>query len=111
MHAVFAFSNVFALGYGLVSLIGLRAIGEDFVNAVVRLFRKLVPAKRPAEEIPAIDMPRLRVLARELSPPTQSHAAAFRALSTAELPYISGASLQPAGKVANDRYLGHHRDA
>jgi len=110
MHAVFAFSNVFALGYGIVSLIGLRAIGEDFVNAVARLFRKLVPAKRPVEEVPAIDTPRLRVLARELSPPTQSHAAAFRALSTAELPYISGASLQPAGKVANDRHVGHHRD-
>jgi hypothetical protein len=55
---VFAFSNVFALGYGIVSLIGLRAIGEDFVNAVARLFRKLVPAPRPVEEIPAVDMPR-----------------------------------------------------
>jgi hypothetical protein len=111
MHAVFAFSNVFALGYGIVSLIGLRAIGEDFVNAVARLFRKLVPAPRPVEEIPAVDMPRLRVLARELSPPTQSSAAAYRALSTAELPYISGASLQPAGTVANDRHVSHRRDA
>jgi cellulose synthase (UDP-forming) len=111
MHAVFAFSNAFALGYGIVSLIGLRAIGEDFVNAVARLFRKLVPAQRPVEEIPAIDMPRLRVLARELSPPTQSRAAAFRALTAAELPYISGAALQPAGNVANDRHLGHRRDA
>jgi hypothetical protein len=41
----------------------------------------------------------------------QSHAAPFRPLSTAELPYISGASLQPAGKVANDRHVGRHRDA
>jgi cellulose synthase (UDP-forming) len=111
MHAVFAFSNAFALGYGIVALIGLRAIGEDFVDAVVRLFRKLVPAKRPVEEIPAIDIPRLRVLARELAPPTQSRAAAFRALTAAELPYISGAALQPAGNVANDRHLGHRRDA
>jgi len=111
MHAVFAFSNAFALGYGIVSLIGLRAIGEDFVNAVARLFRKLVPAPRPAEEIPALDTPRLRVLARELSPPTQSRAAAFRALTAAELPYVSGASLQPAGKAANDRHVSHHRDA
>jgi len=111
MHAVFAFSNVFALGYGIVSLIGLRAIGEDFVNAVARLFRNLVPAKRPVEEIPAIDTPRLRVLARELSPPTQSHAAAFRALTAAELPYISGAALQPAANVANDRHVSHRRDA
>jgi cellulose synthase (UDP-forming) len=111
MHAVFAFSNAFALGYGIVSLIGLRAIGEDVVNAVARLFRKLVPATRPVEEIPAIDTPRLRVLARELAPPTQSRAAAFRALTAAELPYISGAALQPAGYVANDRHLGHRRDA
>jgi hypothetical protein len=51
------------------------------------------------------------VLARELSPPTQSSAAAYRALSTAELPYISGASLQPAGTVANDRHVSHRRDA
>jgi hypothetical protein len=111
MHAVFAFSNAFALGYGIVSLIGLRAIGEDVVNAVARLFRKLVPATRPVEEIPAIDTPRLRVLARELAPPTQSRAAAFRALTAAELPYISGAALQPAGNVANDRHVGHRRDA
>ena len=82
-----------------------------FDGYVARLFRKLVPAPRPVEEITAIDTPRLRVLARELSPPTQSHAAAFRALSTAELPYISGAVLQPAGKVANDRHVNHHRDA
>jgi hypothetical protein len=53
----------------------------------------------------------LRVLAREVSPPAQSHAAAFRALTAAELPYISGAALQPAGNVANDRHLSHRRDA
>jgi cellulose synthase (UDP-forming) len=105
MHAVFAFSNVLALGYGLVALIGLGAIGEDFANAVVRPFRKLVPISRPAEDFPAAETPRLRLLA------TQSRAPAPRALSAAELPYIAGASLQPAGNVANDRHVDERREA
>jgi cellulose synthase (UDP-forming) len=111
LHAVFAFSNAVALGYGIVALIGLDAIGEDFVNAVVRPFRKLVPISRPAQDVPAVETPRLRLLARELVPPTQSHAPAPRALSVAELPYIAGASLQPAGRVANDRHVGERREA
>jgi cellulose synthase (UDP-forming) len=111
MHAIFAFSNAFALGYGIIALIGLGAIAEDFVNAVVRPFRKLVPISRPAEDVPAAETPRLRLLARELVPPTQSHAPAPRALSVAELPYIAGASLQPAGRVANDQHVGERRGA
>ncbi len=47
LHAIFALSNVLALGYGLVAMIGLRAIGQDFVYAVssaaVAVWRKLVP--------------------------------------------------------------------
>jgi cellulose synthase/poly-beta-1,6-N-acetylglucosamine synthase-like glycosyltransferase len=111
MHAIFAFSNACALGYGIVALIGLGAIAEDFVNAVVRPFRKLVPISRPAQDVPAVETPRLRLLARELVPPTQSHAPAPRALSVAELPYIAGASLQPAGRVANDQHVGERRGA
>jgi len=104
MHAIFAFSNVLALGYGIVALIGLRAIGEDVVNAVVRLFRKLVPGPtpRPAEELPVMEAPALRLVAHELAPPTQGQAPAFRMLSAAELPYVSAASLQPARDIAND---------
>jgi len=105
MHAIFAFSNVLALGYGIVALIGLGAIGEDFVNAVVRPFRKLVPISRPAQDFPAVQTQRLRLLA------TQNHAREPRALPVAELPYIAGASLQPAGRVANDRHVGERREA
>src|SRR5262245_47171533 len=103
MHAIFAFSNVLALGYGIVALIGLRAIGEDVVNAIVRLFRKLLPGRtsRPVEE-PVMEPSAVRLIARDLAPPTQGQAPAFRALSTAELPYVSGASLQPVRDVAND---------
>jgi cellulose synthase/poly-beta-1,6-N-acetylglucosamine synthase-like glycosyltransferase len=110
MHAVFAFSNVLALGYGILALIGLGAIGEDFANAIVRAFRKLVPERRPAEEIPVVEAAPLRVLARELAPPTQGHAPAFRTLTAAELPYIAGAPLQPGGKTANDRHVGRGYD-
>jgi len=109
-HAVFAFSNVLALGYGIVALIGLRAIGEDVANAIMGLFRRLVPAPRPVEQVAVADAPALRLLARELAPPTQAHAPAFRALSAAELPYISGASLQPSGEAANDRSVGRRRE-
>src|SRR5262249_46050820 len=110
LHAIFAFSNVLALGYGIVALIGLRAIGEDVANAVVRLFRRLVPGPgpRPAEELPVVEAPALRLVAHELAPPTQGQAGAFRALSPAALPYVSGASLQPAREVANDRIV-HRR--
>jgi hypothetical protein len=112
MHAIFAFSNVFALGYGLVALIGLRAIGEDVVNAFVRLFRKLVPGPmpRPVGE-PAMEAPALRLVAHELAPPTQGQAPAFRPLSAVELPYVAGAALQPAREVANDRRIAGRREA
>jgi hypothetical protein len=47
LHALFAISNVMALGYGIVTLIGLRAIGEDFAAAIgtaaVSLYSKLLP--------------------------------------------------------------------
>src|SRR5262245_53258410 len=104
MHAVFAFSNVLALGYGIVALIGLRAIGEDVVNALARAFRMLVPGRkpRPVEELPVMEAPALRLVAHELAPPTQGQAPAFRPLSAAELPYVSAASLQPARDIAND---------
>jgi len=112
MHAVFAFSNVLALGYGLVALIGLRAIGEDVVNAFVRLFRRLVPGPtpRPAEE-PVMETPALRLVAHELAPPTQGQAPAFRARSAIELPYVAGAALQPAREIANDRHIAGRREA
>ena len=109
MHAIFAFSNVLALGYGLVALIGLRAIGEDVVNAIMRLTRKLVPGPtpRPAEELTVMEAPVRLVardlIARDLARPTQGQAPSFRSLSTAELPYVSGAALQPVRDVANDR--------
>jgi len=111
VHAVFAFSNVLALGYGIVGLIGLNAIAEDVANAIVGLFRRFVPAPRPLEELPVAETPALRLLARELAPPTQGQAPAFRTLSTAELPYISGASLQPARDIANDRHAGRRHGA
>ncbi len=112
LHAVFAFSNVFALGYGILALIGLGAIGEDFANAIAGLFRRvsswLLP--RPATEAPVVEAPALRVLARELAPPTQGHALTFRALSPADLPYIAAASLQPGRQAANDRHAGRGYD-
>src|SRR5262249_10148971 len=85
LHAIFAFSNVLALGYGIVALIGLRAIGEDFGNAVsstaVALVRKVVPSfgKRPVEDVPAVDIPALRRFASELAPSIQASDPAYLA--------------------------------
>jgi hypothetical protein len=110
LHAAFAFSNVLALGYGIVALIGLKAIAEDFANAVssatVGLVRKVVPSfgRRPVEEIPVVDAPPLRLLASELAPSIQSRDPAYRVPAAIRR---SGGSLVPGPSHApvDRRYI------
>jgi hypothetical protein len=73
LHALFAFSNVVALGYGVVAMIGLRCIGEDVANAVVGLIKPAYQKFRVAfgprtASKPAIAVPTLRLLVTETEP-------------------------------------------
>ncbi len=75
LHAVFALTNVLALGYGLVVMIGLKEICQDYAHAIVTaaigLWRILLPgyARRQPEpvtvagallQIPAVAAPPLQ---------------------------------------------------
>ncbi|MCC6890821.1 MAG: glycosyltransferase family 2 protein [Hyphomicrobiales bacterium] len=115
-HAVFALSNVLALGYGLVAMIGLRAIGQDFANAATSvaspLWRRLVPSRQrelpvptaasvaqPIQLIPAIQVPSLQpdAAAPEQAPQVlrQTVAMLRRSTSLATLPRMAAPALQP----------------
>jgi cellulose synthase/poly-beta-1,6-N-acetylglucosamine synthase-like glycosyltransferase len=107
LHATFALSNVLALGYGLVAMIGLRAIGQDLVYAVssaaVAIWRKLVPGsgRHVPEPVPVSGVPQLRVISAELAPPLQALAstgngvASRRDANVAVMPDVASVPLQP----------------
>ncbi|MPZ37381.1 MAG: hypothetical protein GEU95_04835 [Rhizobiales bacterium] len=77
-HAVFALSNVLALGYGLVAMIGLKEIAQDFAHATsataVALWRKLVPnyGRRRPEPIVVSGGALLQFVPAEQAPPLQA---------------------------------------
>jgi cellulose synthase (UDP-forming) len=106
-HAVFALSNVLALGYGLVAMVGLRAIGQDFTHAIAgaasAIWRKLVPgygrelpetavvATHPLQFIPAEQAPSVQPAhALEAGVPLQG-----TPLAAGGLPRVAAAPLQP----------------
>jgi hypothetical protein len=49
LHAIFALSNVLAIGYGLVALIGIRATAEDLMLQMMDGLRRVGERLRPAE--------------------------------------------------------------
>jgi hypothetical protein len=77
LHAVFALSNVLALGYGLVAMIGLKEICQDYAYAIssaaIAIWRKLVPGSGgPVPEPVAVPGAlQLKVITAELVPPLQ----------------------------------------
>jgi hypothetical protein len=107
LHAIFALSNVLALGYGLVAMIGLRAIGQDFVYAVsntaVAIWKKLVPGsgRQVPEPVLVSGVPQLRVISAQLAPPLQAFAspanavASRRGANVAAMPDVASVPLQP----------------
>jgi cellulose synthase/poly-beta-1,6-N-acetylglucosamine synthase-like glycosyltransferase len=120
LHAVFALSNVLALGYGIVAMIGLKEIGQDFAHAVssfaVGLWRKMIPGRRRPEPVPVAEGLQLQLIPAELAPSLQapslqapgtpeSIAAATRhnanrlrhgtPLGSAAMPEVSNVPLQP----------------
>lgn len=113
-HALFALSNALALGYGLVAMIGLRAIGQDFARAIstaaVGLWRKLAPSYgKELPETAVVSGARQLQLVREPAPSLQASGTVGEvapALQPAAnvaghsqwlggLPHIGGAPLQP----------------
>jgi hypothetical protein len=88
-------------------MIGLRAIGQDFVYAIssaaVAVWRKLVPGRRVPEPEPVLvaGVPRLRVISSELAPPLQALAsttkgvASRRDANVAAIPDVASVPLQP----------------
>jgi cellulose synthase (UDP-forming) len=114
LHAVFAFSNVLALGYGLVLFMGPKAIAEDFANAIsttaVDLYRLLVPVRTKDAVVEPAIVVTLPSLQPELAPSiTPSHSYATptvlqrtanrlrqsTSLLTANLQFVSSGPLQP----------------
>jgi cellulose synthase (UDP-forming) len=106
-HAVFALSNVLALGYGLVAMVGLRAIGQDFAHAIAgaasAIWRKLVPGYgRELPETAVVATHQLQLVPAEQAPSVQpAHAVEVgvplqgASLAAGGLPRVAGAPLQP----------------
>jgi cellulose synthase (UDP-forming) len=106
-HAVFALSNVLALGYGLVAMVGLGAIGQDFAHAIAdaasAIWRKLVPGYgRELPETAVVATHQLQLIPTEQAPSVQpSHRVETgvplqgASLATDGLPNVAAAPLQP----------------
>jgi cellulose synthase/poly-beta-1,6-N-acetylglucosamine synthase-like glycosyltransferase len=119
LHAVFALSNALALGYGIVAMIGLRAIAHDYAHAVaslaIGLWRKVFPGRTTPLPEPVMVPSGLQLIATEHAPPLQAgasqealvtaiqrHADKLRegaSLGLAELPHIASAPLQPVDET------------
>jgi hypothetical protein len=115
LHAIFALSNALALGYGLVAMIGLRAIAHDYAHAAANLavgiWRKVFPGRTTPLPEPVMLPSGLQLIAAEHAPPLQAsatqeavvtaiqrHANKLRggtSLGAAELPRVASAPLQP----------------
>jgi hypothetical protein len=133
LHAVFALSNVMALGYGLVAMIGLKEISQDYAYAIsgaaIALWRKLVRGSGRASPEP-VAVPgslQLKVITAELVPPIQSGDPSENmtvglrrttstlqqgtAPSSATLPDIASVPLQPADqpRTQEDNIPGRRR--
>lgn len=131
LHAVFALSNVLALGYGLVAMIGLKEISQDYAYAIssaaIAIWRKLFPGSRKALSEPAV-VPgslQLKVITAELVPPLQVGDPAENlglrrtttslqqstALGSATLPDVTGVPLQPTDRPQSqdDNVQGRRR--
>jgi cellulose synthase/poly-beta-1,6-N-acetylglucosamine synthase-like glycosyltransferase len=133
LHAVFALSNVLALGYGLVAMIGLKEIIQDYAYAIwgaaVAIWRKLIPgSRRPVPE--PVTVPgglQLKVITAELVPPLQagepsegmavglrrtaSNLQQGASLGAANLPDVASAPLQPVERALpqDDNITGRRR--
>jgi hypothetical protein len=121
LHAIFALSNVMALGYGLVAMIGLKEISQDYAYAISgaakALWRKLVPDSGRAvpEPVAVPGSLQLKVITAELVPPIQAGDPSENmvvglrrtanklqqstALVSATLPEIASGPLQPADQL------------
>ena len=124
LHAVFALSNVLALGYGLVAMIGLRAIAHDYVqaaaNLAVGIWRTVFPRRSTPLPEPVMLPGGLQLIATEHAPPLQasiSQEVIVTAIQpdankpredtsagSAELPHVPGAPLQPAAQTLSSEH-------